>query len=68
MLSPNVSFYHMQNVKFPKLSCLFQKYLKQLKTLTELKVDNTILGVITQRFNWKHQLSFDIPIFLPILL
>ena len=34
-------------------SCLFQKYLKQLKTLTQIKLDNKILGAITQSFNWK---------------
>ena len=32
-------------------SCSFQKYLEQLKTLTQLKLDNNILGVITQNSN-----------------
>ena len=29
-------FFHRHNVNFPKFVCLFQKYLKQLKTLTKL--------------------------------
>ena len=43
-------FFHRHNVKFPKFSCLFQKYIKQLKTLTQLKLDNSILCVITKRW------------------
>ena len=38
---------------------LIQKYLKQLKTLTQLQLNNDILGVITQGFNWKYRLSFN---------
>ena len=32
---------------FPKFISLFQKYIKQLKILTQIKLDNNILGVIT---------------------
>ena len=35
-------FSSRHNVRFEKLSCLFQKYLKQLKTLTDLKIDNNM--------------------------
>ena len=28
-----------------------------MKTLTQPKWDNNILGVITQSFNWKYQIS-----------
>ena len=41
-------------------SCLFQKYLKQMKTLTQIKLDDRILGVNTQSFNWKYRLFFYI--------
>ena len=30
-----------------------------MKIFPQLKFDNNILGVITQSFNWKYQLSFD---------
>ena len=47
-LKPNVSFFHRHNVKFPKFSCLFERYLNQLKTLTQVKLDNRMLALITQ--------------------
>ena len=51
-LSPMSLFFHSHNVKFPhKFSCLFQKYRRYLKILTPPKLDNNILGVITQSFN-----------------
>ena len=47
------------NIKFQKFSCIYQKYLKQLKTpITQLKLDNSIFGVITQSCNCNHRLSF----------
>ena len=49
-VKPHVNFFHRHNVKFLKFSCLLYKYLKQLKTPTQIKLDNDILGVITQRF------------------
>ena len=55
------------------LRCLFQKYLTQLKTITQIKLDDTISGAITQSFNWKYRLNFmhefnfpRVPVFLPI--
>ena len=55
------------------LRCLFQKYLTQLKTLTQIKLDDTILGAITHSFNWIYRLFFmyvfnfpRVPAFLPI--
>ena len=55
---------HRHNVKL-KINCLFQKYLKQLKTLTQIKLYNNVLGVITQSFNRN---NFPrVPIILPIL-
>ena len=41
----------MSNVKFPKFIRLFIEYQKQLKTLTQLKLDYSILGVITHSSN-----------------
>ena len=53
-VKPHVSFFHWPNVKFTKFSCLIQNCLKQMKTLTQLKLGNNILGVITQSLNWKY--------------
>ena len=39
-------------------SLLFQKYLKQFKTLTQAKLDNNVLGNIKQSFNLKMQIVF----------
>ena len=44
----------MHNIKFPKFSWLFQNYLKQMKFLTQLKLDNSISVVITpmEKMTW----------------
>ena len=39
-LSSMSVFFHRPNLKFTKFSCSFQKCLKQLKFLTQLKLDN----------------------------
>ena len=41
-------FFHRHNVKFSKVKLIILKNLKQMKTLTQLKLDNSIL--ITQSF------------------
>ena len=51
--------FHRHNVTFPKISCLFKIYLKQLNTATLVKLDNMILGVITQSFICMYRLSPD---------
>ena len=44
----SVIFFHWHNVKFSKFSCLFRKYLKQSKALTQPNLNNSIIGVIAQ--------------------
>ena len=47
-------FFHRHNVKFPNL---FQKDRRQLKALNPPKLNNNILGVITQSCNKKYRIS-----------
>ena len=63
-------FFFISNIM---LRCLFQKYLTQLKTITQIKLDDTISGAIKQSFDWKYRLYFmhefnfpRVPVFLPI--
>ena len=46
-----------------KLRRLLPTEIKQLKFETQLNFDSSILDVLSQSFNWKHPVSFDMRFF-----